>query len=252
GSISLWTVVAAVQAVERSVDAHASRLLSLEHRAGTTEKKHLDCEKMVVELGNQLEGKLAALGTLVQELGRVQKRLENMENLLKNKNFWILQLPPGEEVPKVPAAFEGEAACFSAHERENLEDWQRELYRNVLRARTKPLISLDDAIAKPDLLSWLQRGESPGGGDKVASGEVPAEPTDCGVAEPSFAGAVKQAGGGGEEPCAEEPGATENAEFTELSVEDSVIHIKQEEELCAADQREGKAGEAPEEPCPGE
>ncbi|KFV04931.1 Zinc finger protein 777, partial [Pterocles gutturalis] len=175
-------------------------------------KKYLDCEKMVVEFGNQLEGKLALLGTLVQELGRVQRRLENMENLLKNKNFWILQLPPGGEVPKVPTS-EGEATCFSAHKRENLEEWQRELYRNVLRAKNEPLISLDDAIAKPDLLSWLQRGESPGSGDKVASGEVPAEPTDCGVAEPSFAGAVKQ-----EELCAEEPGATENAEFTKLSV----------------------------------
>ncbi|XP_009581301.1 PREDICTED: zinc finger protein 436-like, partial [Fulmarus glacialis] len=30
---------------------------------------------------------------------------------------------------------------------------------------------------------------------------------------------------------------------------DSIIHVKQEEELCAADQQEGEAGEAPEEPC---
>ncbi|XP_035745368.1 uncharacterized protein LOC104121802 [Egretta garzetta] len=33
---------------------------------------------------------------------------------------------------------------------------------------------------------------------------------------------------------------------------DSIIHIKQEEELCAAERQEEEAGEAPEEPCPAE
>uniref|UniRef100_A0A663FFN8 KRAB domain-containing protein n=1 Tax=Aquila chrysaetos chrysaetos TaxID=223781 RepID=A0A663FFN8_AQUCH len=149
--ISLWTVVAAVQAVERSVDAHAERLLNLERRTATTEKKYFDCEKTVVDFGNQLESKLAVLGTLIQEYGQLQKRLENMENLLKNKNFWILQLPPGDEVPK---------------EWENLEEWQRELYKNVLRGKNESLISLDYVISKPDFLSQLQRGEAPCNGDK--------------------------------------------------------------------------------------
>ncbi|NXB39571.1 ZN783 protein, partial [Eulacestoma nigropectus] len=249
-TISLWTVVAAVQALERSVAAHASRLFSLEHRAGNSEKKHLDCEKMVGEFGNQLESKCAALGTLVQEYGRLQRRLENMENLLKNRNLWILRLPPGVEAPKAAAvALENDATGFSTQEWENLEEWQRELYGKVLTGKREALVLLDDVISEPALLSRLQGGEAPCSEEEPAPGEIPAEPADCSIPEPSFAVTVKQEEE--DEPYAKEQGTMEGMEFSKLGAEDGIIQIKQEEELCSADREEEEAAEAPGEPCPG-
>ncbi|KAM6315223.1 zinc finger protein 212-like [Aegotheles albertisi] len=148
--MSLWAVAAAVQAVERKVEAQALRLLSLEGRAETAERRLSGLERALRDCGARLERKCGALAALLRDNAR---RLHRIEGQLR---------APGDT--QVPAGSEEDAAGLAEQEWDGEDGRQKELCRMAMKGDYEAGISLGpgDTSTKPALVPPAEDGEDPG------------------------------------------------------------------------------------------
>ncbi|XP_033926463.1 zinc finger protein 777-like [Melopsittacus undulatus] len=160
--VSLWTVVAAVQAVERKVESQALRLLSLEGRAETAEQKVTGLEKAVLDFGSRLERRWAALATLLQESSR---RLDHVERQLQHRGGPGPAMVLAGDEPKMPAACEDEVAGLPEQEWGSMDSQQKEISRMAMKGNYDEagvFLGPADASSKPTLLLPAEDREDPG------------------------------------------------------------------------------------------
>ncbi|XP_024420225.2 zinc finger protein 786 isoform X1 [Desmodus rotundus] len=131
----------------------------------------------------------------------------------------------------LPLTFEDIAIYFSEQEWQNLEAWQKELYKRVMRTNYEILASLDGGLPKPELISRIEQGAELFRklGEPQKSGNITCNPADLHfgpVVEGQQFWRSQQAGNSGEperhfwvesleSPCSSEPlsGKSEDVSF---------------------------------------
>ncbi|XP_064911084.1 zinc finger protein 398-like isoform X3 [Columba livia] len=172
------------------------------------------------------EAVAARLLRLETRLARAERQLRGALALRGRLRALERRLENGGGAPRVPArrgaAGAGRGAArgpvspedvwvqFSEREWRALRGWQRALHRAVLRRNYHMLLPTEPDVPRRAQARW----------------------------------------GHGNQPCRSCGDGDGRGDLAESGTEDSIIHIKQEEELCAADEQEEEAGEAPGEPCP--
>ncbi|XP_029448400.1 zinc finger protein 485-like isoform X2 [Rhinatrema bivittatum] len=89
-----------------------------------------------------------------------------------------MKMPAGASA-QVPVTFEDIAVYFSQEEWEDLEEWQKELYKDVMNENYEILISLGSRTITPDIISHIERGEEPCIREEPGSEERETEKISC-------------------------------------------------------------------------
>nr|XP_014333236.1 PREDICTED: zinc finger protein 786 [Bos mutus] len=99
-----------------------------------------------------------ATGAKTANVAPKWKRFPSHVDGVKSKTYSAVVFTSRMTGVALPLTFEDVAIYFSEQEWQNLEAWQKELYKQVMRANYEILLSLDNGLPKPELISWIEQG----------------------------------------------------------------------------------------------